>query len=148
LSFDGLTGLHVRGPGLTQLDREILRAGTAGESLVLAFVDVDGLKLVNDINGHAAGDRVLRQVADALTEHVRPYDLIIRYGGDEFLCAFTGLPLADAQQRLARVNADLATRPGAPSVTIGIAELRQGDSSDSLIARADAGLLEQRRTRC
>jgi len=143
--FDDLTATYVRGPGLAELDLEILRATQVGDSVVLALVDVDGLKQVNDADGHAAGDRVLRQVADALRTHLRPDDIVIRFGGDEFVCAISGLPLADAEFRLARVNADLATCPGEPSVTSGLAEMRAGDSARTLITRADEALVQQRR---
>jgi diguanylate cyclase (GGDEF)-like protein len=145
LVFDDLTSTYVRGPGLAELDLEILRATQVGDSVVLALVDVDGLKQVNDADGHAAGDRVLRQVADALRTHLRPDDIVIRFGGDEFVCAISGLPLADAEFRLARVNADLATCPGEPSVTSGLAEMRAGDSARTLITRADEALVQQRR---
>ena len=144
LVLDDLTGTFVRGPGLSGLDREMHRATLAGESLVLAFVDVDGLKQVNDASGHAAGDRVLRQVADALRTRLRPEDILIRFGGDEFVCAVSGLPAADVEQRLALVNADLAASPGRPSVTVGVAEMKHGDTAQTLIAGADAALVEKR----
>lgn len=100
-SLDVLTAVHLRGPGLLELDRELARAKRTGQVLVLAFIDVDRLKAINDAHGHAAGDRMLTHVARALKENLRPYDLIIRFGGDEFLCAIPGISLANATQRLA-----------------------------------------------
>jgi diguanylate cyclase (GGDEF)-like protein len=144
LVFDDLTGTYVRGPGLAELDRELVRALRAGESLVLAFIDVDGLKRINDAEGHAAGDRVLRQVADALRSNLRPHDIVIRFGGDEFICAISGLPTAETARRLALVNADLASLSGQPSVTVGLAEMGPDDSAQTLIARADAALGKER----
>jgi diguanylate cyclase (GGDEF)-like protein len=57
---------------------------------VVAFFDVDHLKVINDSRGHVAGDRMLQQVVDAIRGAVRSFDLVIAYGGDEFVCAFLG----------------------------------------------------------
>ena len=108
------------------------------------FVDVDGLKAVNDLQGHAAGDRMLRAVAATLQGHLRAHDVVIRYGGDEFLCVVAGLELDEAAERLALVNADLAHDPQHGAVTVGLAELRAGDSPQELVARADARLYRTR----
>jgi len=71
-------------------------------------VDVDGLKAMNDSRGHAAGDQLLREIADSIRAHLRPYDLSVRYGGDEFLCALPDMTMAEAAERFALVNAHLA----------------------------------------
>ncbi|GAC1442553.1 MAG: hypothetical protein NVS3B26_17230 [Mycobacteriales bacterium] len=63
------------------------------DRVIFAFIDVVGLKATNDPHGHAAGDRVLRQVADTVRGVVRDYDLMVRYGGDGFLCALSDLGL-------------------------------------------------------
>ena len=103
---------------------------------MLAFVDVDGLKAVNDSRGHAAGDLMLVEVCETLRAELGSHDLIIRYGGDEFVCAIAGVNATYATRRLALVNAALAkaTEPG--SVAVGIAELQPGDTAESLVARA------------
>jgi diguanylate cyclase (GGDEF)-like protein len=118
----------------------VARARRTGQVLVVAFVDVDGLKSINDVEGHAAGDRALQQVADALRSSLRSYDLVIRYGGDEFVCAMSGLTLADAEPRLAQVNVGLGQGPHHRSVSVGLAQLQHDDSLDSLVARADTAL--------
>jgi diguanylate cyclase (GGDEF)-like protein len=64
---------------------------------VVASVDVVGLKAVNDVHGHAAGDRVLQHALRRIRTHVRPYDLIVRVGGDEFLCGLSGATIEDAE---------------------------------------------------
>jgi diguanylate cyclase (GGDEF)-like protein len=143
-SFDGLTGVYLRGPGSVELEREIARVRRTEEPLVLAFVDVDGLKAFNDSHGHGTGDRVLVEVANSLRAALRSHDLIIRYGGDEFACVISGLNTADATKRLAVVNAALARAPEPASVTVGIAELEPGDSAEDLLARADAALYRER----
>ena len=78
---------------------------------MLAFADVDGLKAINDGRGHAAGDRTLRDLVKVLRAHLRSHDLIVRYGGDEFVCALSGLNMAEATRRVALVHAALQTRP-------------------------------------
>jgi len=143
-SHDALTGAYLRGAGLVELERDIARARRTQQSLVLAFVDVDGLKEVNDSRGHAAGDRMLLEVAKTLGAKLRPYDLIVRFGGDEFVCAISRLTMAEAGKRFALVNAALAEAPEPGSITIGLAELQPHDSPEELLARADAELYRER----
>lgn len=133
--FDDLTGAYRRGPGLAELEREIGRSARTGEALVLAFIDVDGLKQVNDTHGHDAGDRLLIAVSHILAAHLRSYDVIVRVGGDEFVCFCQGLTTADADARLVLVNAELAL--SGRSVSVGLTELQAHDTSATLIARAD-----------
>ena len=142
--LDDLTGVHLRAPGFVELEREMLRARRTEQPFVLAFVDVDHLKAINDTRGHAAGDRMLLEVANTLRGKLRSHDLIIRYGGDEFVCAISGLNLTDARKRLAVVNTALATAPEQGSVSFGFAELQDGDSAKELVARADAALYRER----
>lgn len=123
------------------------RARRTDQSLILAFVDVDHLKQTNDAHGHAAGDRMLVAVVTALRSKLRSYDLIFRFGGDEFICAFSALDVADAAKRLAMVNTALAHAPEHGSVTAGLAELRPDDSAEAFVARADAALYRQRQLR-
>ena len=82
---DGLTGLANRHAVQEALDRAYARARDTGDSLALLYLDLDGFKRVNDTLGHAAGDELLRLVADRLRELVRPGDTLARQGGDEFL---------------------------------------------------------------
>ncbi len=140
---DDLTGARVRGVGLEELENEIRRARREGTSLVAAYVDVDGLKSVNDEQGHAAGDALLRAVADGLRGHIRDYDVLVRLGGDEFLCALPSVTSAEARQRFDEFRTELKDSSGA-SVSVGFSELRDGDSADQLLSRADGDLLAQR----
>jgi diguanylate cyclase (GGDEF)-like protein len=145
-ALDELTSAHRRGPGFLELEREMARARRLDEVLTLAFVDVDGLKAVNDGRGHAAGDRLLRQVVDSLRAHLRPYDVIIRYGGDEFVCVLSRMDAAQASKRLDAVNTFLLMAPEGPaSVTFGVTELRATDSLDQFIARGDQALYKKKR---
>lgn len=142
-SHDGLTGAYLRGPGFVELEREMLRASRTGQPLVVAFVDVDCLKAINDSGGHAAGDRMLVEVAGAFRANIRSYDLIIRCGGDEFVCALSGQTMTEASARLALVKTAI-TEATDGSVTVGLAELAPDDSLETLVARADAALYRQR----
>jgi diguanylate cyclase (GGDEF)-like protein len=141
---DALTGTHRRTAGLFELEREILRARRTEQPYTLAFIDVDGLKAVNDVHGHGAGDELLVLVTDTIRNHIRPYDLLIRYGGDEFLCGLLGLGVVDVTARFELVNLELALDDGS-SVTAGIAALQADEPLGELIRRADDDLYERRR---
>jgi diguanylate cyclase (GGDEF)-like protein len=141
---DDLTGALRRGVGLAAVDRQIERAHRTSGRLVLAFVDVDGLKQVNDSSGHAAGDRLLRHTAESIASHLRPYDVVVRVGGDEFVCSLDGIGIAGVRERFERVSADLAAGATAGSISVGLAKLKDGDSLDDLLLRADLALLATR----
>jgi diguanylate cyclase (GGDEF)-like protein len=142
-SIDGLTGAYRREAGLLELEHEVTRARRTGDTFVLAFVDVNNLKARNDTLGHIAGDQLLRRIADALRANVRSYDLVVRYGGDEFVCGFPALDVNDAAERFARINEDLADHDEA-SVAFGLAELERDDSLTDLITRADSVMYANR----
>jgi diguanylate cyclase (GGDEF)-like protein len=146
-SLDTLTGVFQRGAGLAELDRDVARARAVGQPLAMAFVDVDYLDAVNSSLGHAAGERMLVEVAGTLRSHMRAYDLIMRYGDDEFVCALSGLHGPEVRDRLALVNKALGDAPEHGSVTVGVAELRSDDLREDLVARADAELYLARRKR-
>jgi len=106
----------------------------------MAFVDVDGLKSVNDREGHAAGDALLRAVAAAIRSHLRSYDPIVRFGGDEFVCALSESDLDAARRRFEGIAKLLAETMQSGSISFGLAPLRPDDSLEDLVARADADL--------
>lgn len=142
-SIDELTRAHRRESGMVELERELARARRTKQPLTLGFVDVDGLKETNDSLGHAAGDRLLRGTAASIRAHLRSYDLIIRVGGDEFLCALLGVSAAEAAKRFALMSADLEATQHA-SFTVGLAELETEDALADLIARADEALYREK----
>jgi diguanylate cyclase (GGDEF)-like protein len=146
-SIDSLTGVTRRGAGLLALEREIARARRSREALVVAFVDVDDLKAANDRHGHAAGDDLLRGVAEALRRNLRGSDLIFRYGGDEFVCALAASSLPAAEATMLRIDGDLARATPRSSVTAGLAALRPDDTAGTLVGRADAALFRNKRSR-
>ena len=88
-TIDRLTGVANRQALLAYLFAEVERATRYGRPLCVAFVDIDHFKAVNDSYGHAAGDTVLRGVAQTVAENLRASDLIGRYGGEEFMLILT-----------------------------------------------------------
>ena len=141
---DDLTGAWVRKFGLAEVARELERATRTGAQLVLAFIDVDGLKEVNDERGHLAGDALLRLVGETIRSNIRGYDVLVRYGGDEFLCAMPNITVSEARERFEQIEAALTAAGTEHSVTFGIAEAEPTDSLRELIGRADDALLEAR----
>jgi diguanylate cyclase (GGDEF)-like protein len=142
--IDHLTGALRRGVGLAAIQREMDRAGRTDEPLVMAFVDVDGLKTTNDAKGHAAGDALLRDVAGSVKRHLRPYDVIARFGGDEFVCSLSGHDEAAVRRRFAEISLDLEKATDRPTITVGFATRRAQERLDDLVERADAAMLAAR----
>ncbi len=144
--IDQLTGVSLRGIGLTQVEQEIERSRRTGKPLVLAFVDVNNLKALNDSEGHVAGDVLLRRVAEMMRTKLRPYDAIVRFGGDEFICAFPNIGLEAARLRFADIIGTLEANGVHDPISFGLAELKPDDDLEALIARADRALIEERRS--
>jgi diguanylate cyclase (GGDEF)-like protein len=138
--LDELTGIFRRGTGEIALTNEVARSRRLDQSLVLAMIDVDGLKIVNDSQGHSSGDALLRGVAAAISSTMRAYDVTVRWGGDEFVCALSNVTLEVASERVADIERALATRWPEASISVGLAELEDDDTLDGLIARADTSL--------
>ena len=104
---DPLTGVYNRGFGLQALEEAIYDAKNGTPSCV-AFIDMDGLKIINDVFGHTSGDYAIRTVADTLVSSVRDKkDVVFRFGGDEFIIIFINCVLASAQRAMVRMSAKL-----------------------------------------
>jgi diguanylate cyclase len=148
-SVDPLTGVGNR-----REFEESFRGAMLGPNrqFVVAVFDLDDFKKINDTGGHAAGDDVLRNVAQTLKTSVRATDIVARIGGDEFAMIGHGATLREAQHRLGSVVATLAAIPtglDAPAhvtVSCGVAEFSAGDTMESLMERADSALYEAKRT--
>ena len=140
--LDDLTGAYRRGVGEHALLNEVERAHRTGEALVLVLLDVDGLRTVNNEEGHLAGDRLLCDVVASIQANIRSYEPIVRLGGDEFAFIIGGIDLEGAGARISLMRADLARRPSQGRFKVGVGELRPDDELEHLIARADAALVE------
>ena len=146
LLLDGLTGAYQRPAGFLELEREIAKAERTDQPFVLGFIDVDGLKAVNDTQGHDEGDDLLRQVVDLVRGQLREYDVVVRFGGDEFVCGLPDLGLDEVRQRLEGVNSELRERKEA-SISFGVVEREPGEGLEALIRRADLAMYGARATR-
>lgn len=152
---DVLTGWHNRRYLSVRLSEELARARRDGTTLVCLMLDIDYFKRVNDNWGHAAGDAVLREIAQRIESQVRASDVAARYGGEEFVILLPGTEVASALLLAERIRNAVSVTPidlpNGESVTItasiGISEVRPVPDAhdlktvgDSLIARADVAL--------
>ena len=145
---DALTGCLNHSAMHDALGREIERCRRKGHVLSLVIVDLDEFKQVNEWHGHLAGDDVLRQVGESLRESVRAYDLVARYGGDEFAVIAMDADEATAAEvarraveAIERALVTLGSAGRATAATAGVAQWQSGDSPSELIGRADRALL-------
>lgn len=141
---DELTGVLQRQAGQAELRHEVDRARRNRAALVIAFIDVDGLKQINDEQGHLAGDAVLQAVGEALRRGLRSYDVIMRFGGDEFVCGLPGATVDEVRRRMTDVNDALRQSHATASISVGLAELRPDDSLRDVVKRADTDLYARR----
>jgi diguanylate cyclase len=130
--------------------KAIADAAEGGTALSLVMIDIDHFKKFNDTYGHLTGDQVLRLVALSLKHNVKGQDLVARYGGEEFVVILPNTALRQATTvadhiRRAVMHRDLVKRStgenlGYVTISIGVAELRPGDTAQTLIERADSCL--------
>ena len=147
---DRLTGLGGREIFLDRLEHCSRRSARTGEQFAVMFCDLDGFKLVNDVFGHDAGDRVLVEVANRLRVLVRPYDTVARFGGDEFVILVEDVEDASdvvgIGQRIVNALAEpiaLHERDATIGVSVGITMSGEAiDTPATLLARADTAMYE------
>lgn len=139
---DPLTGLSNRRALATALSEAIERAGEVPPAV--AIVDIDHFKLVNDIHGHAEGDRVLTEMAGVLRAQFAGRGMAARYGGEEFVILMPDTPLQQAELQCQYLRESVGLLPiGLPvTVSIGLAAHRAGESPQDTLHRADSALYQ------
>ncbi|MGK2944388.1 MAG: diguanylate cyclase domain-containing protein, partial [Desulfuromonadales bacterium] len=151
---DFLTGLPNRRLFLDRLEQEVKHAQRSNLPLSLLFMDLDGFKEVNDSLGHEAGDRLLSDVAERLTDCVRADDTVARMGGDEFTVILTDAKQRKDVEHVARTIVDalampfhIAQQPVQISVSIGITLYPQDASSPvALLEAADKAMYKAKKS--
>lgn len=144
---DGVTGLPQRAQFMSLLRHELRQRKR--RSVCVAFIDLDGFKRVNDAHGHAAGDEVLRAIAQSARGSLREGDVLARIGGDEFgVILLDVTPVeADAALRRLRDRFELLTAALGTSFSAGIAVAGSNEAAERVVARADEAMYLQKRTR-
>jgi diguanylate cyclase (GGDEF)-like protein len=149
---DPLTGVANRRGFERELERAAAHVGRYGGNVALVYLDLDNFKPVNDRNGHAAGDAILKAVAAALATSVRASDTVGRIGGDEFAVLLWNLSANDARSKadlLERAVAAASVPWGGQTLTVsataGVADLGPDADTARLVTRADADMYARKR---
>jgi len=145
--YDHLTGIYNRGRVLDMLTNEKIRYDRGAGPLCVCLVDIDGLKDINDTRGHRAGDLALQSIAQIARDELRAIDFIGRYGGDEFLLVLVQTGLDGARECAERIRGRIALSDSIGNdtrrqvtVSCGVTQLRQNESAQDSLQRADAAL--------
>ncbi len=144
---DPLTGLPNRAAWSERLELEVARWQRYGGDLLLAVMDIDYFKRINDNYGHLAGDKVLKIVAGELAKRIRKTDFLARFGGEEFVLLIPGTPRDGGAQMLEALRTAIAGCPfhfkGEPvtiTLSAGLTAFAPGDTAEAVFERADAAL--------
>lgn len=152
-STDQLTGLTNFSSLMEKLEQQIRKAGERKQTLCVLMADLDFFKKVNDTYGHLAGDIVLRHTAERIQAAVRDFDIVGRFGGEEFTIVLQNTDIDLAKVIAERIRNEIAATPmhikGVNiniTISLGGAMMKQGETSEALLDRADAALYEAKQT--
>jgi diguanylate cyclase len=147
---DSLTNLANRKAFDKELKGRASESLASGKPLTLLLLDIDHFKQFNDTYGHQVGDQVLRLVSNTLQSGVKPYEMVARYGGEEFAIILPGSKLRDAEKIANKLREKIATKDifnqakqenmGRLTISIGVAQLKGGESITTFIERTDRAL--------
>lgn len=145
---DTLTPLANRRFFCRAVERSVAQLARHGTPAALVFIDLDGLKAINDTHGHGAGDEALVHTAWVLTENIRTGDVVARLGGDEFGVLLDYTDAAAAADKARSLCEALAARPLRDlslTISAGVTPLRPTDTPEAALARADAAMYSDKR---
>ena len=153
VNVDSLTGVYNRRYLFGMLSQEVMRHRRTKAPFSVCIMDIDHFKQVNDVYGHQAGDEILREVACRVSEGLRSTDFFGRYGGEEFLMILLQTPLEGALVKAEKVRKEIrslrfpnVSKTLKVTISIGVAEYRQGEDIDETLSRADKSLYSAKRT--
>lgn len=141
--LDSLTGIYTRAYVMTNVTNMLKN----GESFALAFIDLDGLKRINDRQGHMAGDRYLKEFSVCMKEKLHINNIFARYGGDEFLLLMPGCSMEEAAKQLQNIQKDVSECGFPFSCGAVWAWPEDGRSAEEWIAEADRSMYEDKKRR-
>jgi diguanylate cyclase (GGDEF)-like protein/PAS domain S-box-containing protein len=151
---DGLTGIYNRQHFERLGTTEFLRAKRFNTFLTLVMIDIDDFKNINDSYGHIAGDFVLKEVALFLSKQIRDFDVLARFGGDEFVILMPNTKLSEAQTLVDRLEKTLSELKIlfekdliSISASFGITQLNEEEKFEKVLVAADKRLYEKKRNR-
>lgn len=150
---DPLTGIANRRYIEMNLESRLEELKRYGWNFSVMFMDVDNFKLLNDMHGHAVGDRVLKMIGNTMVNSLRSFDIIGRWGGEEFVVILVNVPegelfkVSDRFRQLIE-NSRLTLEDGqflSTTVSVGVTKAVQGDTVDSIIERSDKLMYQSKR---
>jgi len=152
-STDSLTGLFNYSSLMQTLAGEIGKAQERNQPLCVMMADLDFFKKVNDTHGHLVGDHVLRHAAERIVAAVRDFDIVGRFGGEEFAIVLKNTDIDMAGIIAERIREEIAVAPFhvqglniSITISLGVAKLRKGEKGEAVLDRADAAMYEAKQT--
>jgi diguanylate cyclase (GGDEF)-like protein len=149
--YDTMTGVYNRRAGFDKLNHIYAKHEDDDVKISICFIDVNGLKEVNDNFGHDDGDDLLQTIVEMIKRNIRDRDFVARFGGDEFVIIFEDLDTEGAERVWTRIRGDLEyinqteNRKYLVSASHGIETLTYGEAIDDTINRADEKMYEEKR---